>query len=104
MLRYSAHYAVPMLFYFFTFSVVHFRQGVCMLRYSARYAVPMLFYFFTFSVVHFWQSARMLRYSVRYALRSLALKLRRGRQAAGGDVSGAPVSEVRIAAATERTV
>ena len=27
-----------------------------------------------------------------------------GRQAAGGDVSGAPVSEVRIAAATERTV
>ena len=78
MLRYSARYAVPMLFYFFTFSVVHFRQGVCMLRYSARYAVPMLFYFFTFSVIHFWQSARILRYSVRYALRSLALNLRRG--------------------------
>ena len=107
MLRYSAHYAVPMLFYFFSFSVVHFWQGVCILRYSARYAVPMLFYFFSFSVVHFWQSARMLRYSmcyavpmlfyffsfsvihfwqsarilrysVRYALRSLALNLRRG--------------------------
>ena len=78
MLRYSARHAVPMLFYFFTFSVVHFRQGVCMLRYSARYAVPMLFYFFTFSVIHFWQSARILRYSVRYALRSLALNLRRG--------------------------
>ena len=78
MLRYSAHYAVPMLFYFFTFSVVRFRQGVCMLRYSARYAVPMLFYFFTFSMVHFWQGVCILRYSVRYALRSLALNLRRG--------------------------
>lgn len=75
MLRYSAHYAVPMLFYFFSFSVVHFRQGVCMLRYSARHAVPMLFYFFTFSVIHFWQSARIPRYSVRYALQSLALNL-----------------------------
>lgn len=75
-----------------------------MLRYSARYAVPMLFYFFTFSVIHFWQGPCILRYSARYALQSLALNLRRGRQAAGGDVSGAPVSEVRIAAATERTV
>ena len=68
MLRYSAHYAVPMLFYFFTFSVVHFWQGVCMLRYSVRHAVPMLFYFFTFSVVRFWQSARMLRYSMCYSV------------------------------------
>ena len=73
MLRYSAHYAVPMLFYFFTFSVVHFWQGVCMLRYSVRYAMPMLFYFFTFSVIHFWQGVCILRYSVRYALRSLAV-------------------------------
>ena len=78
MLRYSAHYAVPMLFYFFTFSVIHFWQGVCILRYSAHYAVPMLFYFFTFSVIHFWQGVCILRYSVRYALRSLALNLRRG--------------------------
>ena len=78
MLRYSAHYAVPMLFYFFTFSVVHFWQGVCMLRYSVRYAMPMLFYFFTFSVIHFWQGVCILRYSARYALRSLALNLRRG--------------------------
>ena len=75
MLRYSAHYAVPMLFYFFTFSVVHFWQGVCMLRYSVRYAMPMLFYFFTFSVIHFWQDVCILRYSAHYALRSLALNL-----------------------------
>ena len=67
-LRYSAHYAVPMLFYFFTFSVIHFRQDACMLRYSAHYAVPMLFYFFTFSVTHFWQGVCILRYSVRYAM------------------------------------
>ena len=78
MLRYSAHYAVPMLFYFFTFSVDLFWQGACILRYSARHAVPMLFYFFTFSVIHFWQGVCILRYSVRYALRSLALNLRRG--------------------------
>ena len=77
-LRYSAHYAVPMLFYFFTFSVVLFWQGVCILRYSARHAMPILFHFFTFSVVLFWQGARMLRYSAHYALRSLALNLRRG--------------------------
>ena len=77
-LRYSALHAVPMLFYFFTFSVVLFWQGACILRYSARHAVPILFHFFTFSVIHFWQSAHMLRYSVRYALRSLALNLRRG--------------------------
>ena len=51
---------------------------VCMLRYSAHYAVPMLFYFFTYSVVLFWQGVCILRYSVRYALRSLALNLRRG--------------------------
>ena len=68
MLRYSARYAVPMLFYFFTFSVVLFWQGVCILRYSVRYAVPMLFYFFTFFVVLFWQGARILRYSARYAM------------------------------------
>ena len=48
---------------------------VCMLRYSAHYAVPMLFYFFTYSVVLFWQGVCILRYSVRYALRSLALNL-----------------------------
>ena len=78
MLRYSMCYSVPMLFYFFTFSVVHFRQGARMLRYSMCYAVPMLFYFFTFSVIHFWQGVCILRYSVRYALRSLALNLRRG--------------------------
>ena len=78
MLRYSARYAVPMLFYFFIFSVVHFWQGVCILRYSAHYAVPMLFYFFTFSVIHFWQGVCILRYSAHYALRSLALNLRRG--------------------------
>ena len=77
-LRYSARYAVPMLFYFFTFSVIHFRQDACMLRYSARHAMPMLFHFFTFSMVHFWQGVCILRYSVRYALRSLALNLRRG--------------------------
>ena len=75
MLRYSAHYAVPMLFYFFTFSVIHFRQDACILRYSARHAVPMLFYFFTFSVVHFRQDVCILRYSAHYALRSLALNL-----------------------------
>ena len=75
MLRYSAHYAVPMLFYFFTFSVIHFWQGVCILRYSARYAMPILFHFFTFSVIHFRQGVCILRYSVRYALRSLALNL-----------------------------
>ena len=40
----------------------------CMLRYSVCYAVPMLFYFFTFSVILFWQGARMLRYSARYTL------------------------------------
>ena len=78
MLRYSARYVVPMLFYFCTFSVLLFWQGVCILRYSARYAVPMLFYFFTFSVVLFWQGVCILRYSMRYALRSLALNLRRG--------------------------
>ena len=78
MLRYSAHYAVPMLFYFFTFSVDLFWQGVCILRYSARYAMPILFHFFTFSVIHFRQGVCILRYSVRYALRSLALNLRRG--------------------------
>ena len=48
---------------------------VCMLRYSAHYAVPMLFYFFTFSVVHFRQDVCILRYSAHYALRSLALNL-----------------------------
>ena len=48
MLRYSARYAVPMLFYFLTFSVIHFWQGVCILRYSAHYAMPILFYFFHF--------------------------------------------------------
>ena len=68
MLRYSAHYAVPMLFYFFTFSVVHFRQDVCILRYSALHAVPMLFYFFTFSVVLFWQGACILRYSAHHTV------------------------------------
>ena len=78
MLRYSARYAVPMLFYFFTFSVVRFRQGARMLRYSMCYAMPILFHFFTFSVIHFWQGVCILRYSVRYALRSLALNLRRG--------------------------
>ena len=36
-----------------------------------------IFHFFTFSVVHFWQGVCILRYSVRYALRSLALNLRR---------------------------
>ena len=77
-LRYSARHAVPMLFYFFTFSVIHFWQGVCILRYSARYAMPILFHFFTFSVIHFRQGVCILRYSVRYALRSLALNLRRG--------------------------
>ena len=77
-LQYSARYAVPMLFYFFTFSVIHFWQGVCILRYSARYAMPILFHFFTFSVIHFRQGVCILRYSVRYALRSLALNLRRG--------------------------
>ena len=82
MLRYSARYAVPMLFYFFSFSVVHFWQSARMLRYSMRYAVPVLFYFFTFSVVHFWQSVCMLRYSARYALRSLALNLSRAGGAA----------------------
>ena len=76
MLRYSAHYAVPILFYFFTFSVIHLWQGVCMLRYSTHYAVPILFHFFTFSVIHFWQGPCILRYSARYALRSLALNLR----------------------------
>ena len=74
-LRYSAHYAMPMLFYFFTFFMVHFRQSACMLRYSMCYAMPILFHFFTFSVIHFWQSARIPRYSVRYALQSLALNL-----------------------------
>ena len=77
MLRYSMRYAVPMLFYFFSFSVVHFRQGARMLRYSMCYSVPVLFYFFTFSVIHFWQGVCILRYSARYALRSLALNLRR---------------------------
>ena len=63
------------VFYFFTFSVIHFRQDACILRYSARHAVPMLFYFFTFSVVHFRQDVCILRYSAHYALRSLALNL-----------------------------
>ena len=68
MLRYSARYAVPMLFYFFTFSVVLFWQDACILRYSARHAMPMLFYFFTFSVVRFWQGARILRYSAHHTM------------------------------------
>ena len=37
-----------------------------------------IFHFFTFSMIHFWQGVCILRYSVRYALRSLALNLRRG--------------------------
>ena len=37
-----------------------------------------IFHFFTFSVIHFWQGVCILRYSARYALRSLALNLRRG--------------------------
>ena len=37
-----------------------------------------IFHFFTFSVIHFWQGVCILRYSMRYALRSLALNLRRG--------------------------
>ena len=78
MLRYSVRYAVPMLFHFFTFSVILFRQGSCIFRYSAHYAVPILFHFFTFSVILFRQGPCMLRYSTRYALRSLALNLRRG--------------------------
>ena len=77
-LRYSARYAVPMLFYFFCFSVVRFWQSTCILQYSARYAMPILFHFFTFSMIHFWQGVCILRYSVRYALQSLALNLRRG--------------------------
>ena len=78
MLRYSICYAVPILFHFFTFSVVHFRQGARMLRYSMCYAMPILFHFFTFSVIHFRQGVCILRYSAHYALRSLALNLRRG--------------------------
>ena len=77
-LRYSAHYAMPILFYFFTFSVIHFWQGVCILRYSARCSMPILFHFFTFSMIHFRQGVCILRYSAHYALRSLALNLRRG--------------------------
>ena len=73
MLRYSAHYAVPILFYFFTFSVIRFWQGARILRYSAHYAVPMLFYFFTFSVVLFWQDACILRYSTHHAVPTLFL-------------------------------
>ena len=75
-LRYSAHYAMPILFYFFTFSVIHFWQGVCILRYSARCSMPILFHFFTFSMIHFRQGVCILRYSAHYALRSLALNLR----------------------------
>lgn len=41
---------------------------VCMLRYSARYVVPMLFYFCTFSVLLFWRDACMLRYLMRYTV------------------------------------
>ena len=77
-LRYSAHYAMPILFHFFTFSVIHFWQGPCILRYSAHYAMPIPFHFFTFSVIHFRQGPCILRYSTRYAMRSLALNLRRG--------------------------
>ena len=35
-----------------------------------------IFHFFTFSMIHFWQGVCILRYSARYALRSLALNLR----------------------------
>ena len=37
-----------------------------------------IFHFFTFSMIHFWQGVCMLRYSAHYALQSLALNLRRG--------------------------
>ena len=76
MLRHSARYTLPILFHFFTFSVIRFQQGARILRYSARYTLPILFHFFTFSVIHFRQGACMLRYSAHYALRFLVLKLR----------------------------